>query len=50
VTQPEISDYIGSARFPLKEIGENATEMEMPIINEKNMTMGKVVIKLSFYN
>ena len=39
-TQPEINDYIGSARIPLKDIGEKETTLVYPINNEKNNPMG----------
>ena len=49
-TQEEVSDYIGSARIPLREIGDTAITRTLPIINQKNMTMGQVELVLSFYN
>lgn len=39
-TQPEINDYIGSARIPLKDIDEKETSYTYPINNEKNQPMG----------
>lgn len=36
----EISDYIGSARFPLREVSDKQETRVIPIINQKNMTMG----------
>ena len=50
MTQPEVSDYIGSARIPLKDISDKAMPFTLPVINEKNMHMGQVEIRLSFYN
>lgn len=50
MTQPDVSDYIGSARIPLKEVSDAPLTRKLPIINEKNMQMGHVEIVLSFYN
>lgn len=36
----EVSDYIGSARIPLRDIAEVPVSQTVPIINQKNMTMG----------
>jgi len=50
MTQAEVSDYIGSARVPLKDINEKTNTIKLNIINEKSMHMGQVEIRLSLYN
>ena len=46
----EISDYIGSARFPLRLVEDQQKTHVIPIINQKNMTMGQVELQLCFFN
>jgi len=50
--QPNVSDYIGSARLKLEQLlnADEIVDHECPVRNEKGVQTGKIDIKIRFYD
>ena len=52
VTQPDVSDYVGSVRIPLRELlkVDRTGVRTYPVNNEKGLQMGNVDIALGYFD